>query len=103
MWGGGEEGGATSHHTHPQLDADVLGCSVESDTQMVRPVDTHNVVDTRRNELDSSGQNQVCERGSLIMTSSVSLPQTDIIEGSGQFMNGRITCTYVPYTQQSAE
>ena len=59
-------GGRTSNipssinfHANPQIDADVLGCSVQSGTQMVRTVDTHNIVGARRNDLDSSGQDQV--------------------------------------------
>ena len=61
MWEGGLAGGATSHHAHPQQDADVLGCSVQQDTLMVRAVDTHNIVGDRQNDLDSSGQDQVWE------------------------------------------
>ena len=51
----------TSRHAHPQQDADVLGCSVQSGTPIVRAVDTYNIVEFRRNDLDSSGQDQVWE------------------------------------------
>jgi hypothetical protein len=57
---------------HPQLAADVVGCNRDPNTDMIAVVDTWNLNEGRGNVLDAT---------------------QDVELFSGNFMNGRITCT----------